>query len=292
MNYLIKNDFYTVTVSSTGAEVTSIRNKDGLELLWQNPWNEGWQNHAPLLFPFCGRLKDAEFICKGKAYPMTIHGFAPSSEFTLVSQTETSITLVLESNDKTRAMFPFDFKFTASYRISGDEISLFVTVENTGDETLPYMFGWHPGFVLPTDRGQDIEDYAVKFKNKKEITRRLSTDDYTVPAKHVKYPTPNSEYKLCENEIYECDTMVFFDTGTELKLTADGHPYALDMSYSDNLPVLCIWKMPKHEAKYICLEPWSHAVSRGEDSNVLEKRDMSRLPVGEKEEYFYKIRFS
>ncbi len=292
MNYSIKNEFYTLTVSSVGAEAVSIKNKDGLELLWQNPWNEGWQKHAPLLFPFCGRLKDAEFICKGKVYPMTIHGFALSSEFKLSELTDTSITLVLESNDETRAMFPFDFKFTASYTLSADEISLFVTVENTGDETLPYMFGWHPGFVLPTDRGQDIEDYAVKFKNKTELTRIISTDDYSVPAQLVKYPTPKSEYKLCESQIYECDTMVFRDTGTEICLEADGHPFRLDICYSDNLPVLCIWKMPRHDAKYICIEPWSHSVYRGKDSNVIETRNMARLPVGEKEDYFYKIKFS
>jgi len=292
MNYTIKNSFYTLTASSMGAEAVSIKNAVGRELLWQNPWQEGWQRHAPLLFPFCGRLKDATYYANGKSYPMTIHGFAPTSEFKLIKATDDTLVFQLEASDATRAIYPYDFRLTASYKLLGDEISLSVTVENTGDEELPFMFGWHPGFVLFTDEGQDIEDYAVKFKNRHELTRIIAEDNYDIPPLQVKYPTPKSEYKLCESQIYECDTMVFCDTGTDVTLEADGHPYKLEMSYSENLPVLCIWKMARHEAKYICIEPWSQAVYRGEDSNVMEKRTMTRLAAGKKEDYFYKIRFS
>ena len=154
------------------------------------------------------------------------------------------------------------------------------------------MFGWHPGFVLFTDNGQDIEDYEVRFKDKTELTRALPSSDYAIPSELVKYPIPTGAYKLCEKEIYDCDTMVFRNSGTELTLSAQGYPYKLEMSYSDNLPVLCIWKMPMNEAKYICIEPWSHSVYRGERSNDLAVKDMTRLAPNGKENYFYKIKFS
>ena len=291
MNFILKNDFYEATVSSLGAELVSLKNKNGAELLWQNPETVGWQRHAPLLFPFCGRLKDSEFIYRGKAYPMTIHGFASTTEFTAEKISETEITLVMKSDEKTREIFPFDFLFSATYSLDGERINLSVKIENTGRDILPYVFGWHPGFNLPTDNGQDINDYAVKFRDKNEVKRILFKSDLSIPSTEVDYPLSNGEYKLCEEEIYKVDTMVFREVGTAVTLYAEGHPFALDMSWSDNLDVLCIWKMPKSEAKYICLEPWTHHTARGERSNDIDVRPMIRLESGKSETYEYSLKF-
>ena len=292
MNYILKNEFYEATVSSLGAELISLKSKDGKELLWHNPEANGWQRHAPLLFPFCGRLKDSEFIYKGKAYPMAIHGFASTTEFALVNRSDSEITLSMSSNEETKAIFPFDFLFTATYTLDFDKINLSVTVKNTGKEVLPYVFGWHPGFNLPTENGQDINDYAVKFSGKSEVKRVLFQGDLSIPSTVVDYPLTNGEYKLSEEEIYKVDTMVFKEVGTKVKLYAEGHPFALDMSWTDNLDVLCIWKMPKSEAKYICLEPWTHHTARGERSNDIEVRPMIRLEGGKSENYEYSLKFS
>ena len=292
MNYTLKNDFYEATVSSLGAELVSLKNENGTELLWHNPEASGWQRHAPLLFPFCGRLKDSEFIYRGKAYPMTIHGFASTTEFIPEKVSETEISFVMKSNDETRAIYPFDFTFTATYTLDGDKVNLKVKIENVGEETLPYVFGWHPGFNLPIENGQDINDYAVKFKDKNEVKRVLFQSDLSIPSMVVDYPLTNGEYKLSEEEIYKVDTMVFKEVGTGVKLYADGHPFLLDMSWSDNLDVLCIWKMPKSEAKYICLEPWTHHTARGERSNDIDVRPMIRLESGKSETYSYSLKFS
>ena len=292
MEYTLKNEFYEATVSTLGAELTSLKNKDGRELLWHNPETSGWQRHAPLLFPFCGRLKDSEFIYRGKAYPMTIHGFASTTEFTVKAVSEREIVLVMKSDEITREIFPFDFLFTAVYSLEGDRVNLKVTVENTGSEILPYVFGWHPGFNLPTEDGQDINDYAVKLDGRSEVKRILFKSDLSIPSTEVSYPLQNGEYRLSEKEIYEVDTMVFRNVGTKVKLYAEGHPFLLDMSWSDNLDVLCIWKMPKSDAKYICLEPWTHHTARGERSNDIEVRPMIRLESGKSESYEYTLKFS
>ena len=292
MIYTLKNEFYELSVDTLGAEMVSLKNADGKELLWQNNLGTGWANHAPLLFPFCGRLKDGEYLYKGQAFPMKIHGFAMRSEFSLFEMDEKKLVFLLSSNEETREIYPFDFKFYAVYSLSGDKITLKVRVENTGSEPLPYMFGWHPGFMLPSDEGQDIEDYAVKFDNKNEVTRVHFTSDLMVPGRLLPFETPNSEYKLNEEDIYSHDTVVLRDVGTSVTLKADGHPFELKMSWTDNLPVLCIWKMPRNEAKYICLEPWSHTTARGEGCNDIEVRPMNRLGAGASHEYEYTLKFS
>lgn len=292
MNYTLKNDFYEITFSTLGAEMISLKACDGRELLWQNTLGSGWSNHAPLLFPFCGRLKDAQYFYRGEAYPMQIHGFASRWEFELGEKSDEKIVFLLSSDEKTREIYPFDFKFTAAYTLSGDKITLTVNVENTGSEILPYVFGWHPGFVLPCELGQDIEDYAIKFENKKEVTRVYFTSDLSVPARLVPYPIKNSEYKLNEEDIYSHDTVIFRDAGNKIRLAADGYPYELSMEWTENLPVLCIWKIPRNEAKFVCIEPWTHTTARGDGCNDIEVRPMNRLGIGETDTYQYTLKFS
>ena len=259
--------------------------------MWQNTLGEGWADHAPILFPFAGRLKNAEYFYRGNTYKMQIHGFARVSDYSLKLAGDKNLVLYLKSNDETKKIYPFDFKLTVSYKLVGKKIKLSVCVENTGEEVLPYAFGWHPGFILPTDEGQDIEDYAVKFKNKTTLTRALTVGTVDDERLFEEYPLKNGEYKLNEKEIYDCDTMIFLDAGNEVTLKAKGHPYKLKMTWSDNLPVLCLWKIAKSEAKFICIEPWTHLVARGKGANDLEARPMNRLAPGASDCYEYSIGF-
>jgi galactose mutarotase-like enzyme len=74
MNHTLSNDSISASVSAAGAELISLKNAQGLELLWQA--GPVWPRHAPILFPIVGRLKNDELQHQGKLYPMTQHGFA------------------------------------------------------------------------------------------------------------------------------------------------------------------------------------------------------------------------
>ena len=61
MIYFIENDYLFVKVSSRGAELTSIKNKDnGVEYLWQGD-EKYWAGQAPVMFPICGRLYEGKY---------------------------------------------------------------------------------------------------------------------------------------------------------------------------------------------------------------------------------------
>ena len=75
MQATIHNEFLTLTVDTHGAEAVSLKNAAGEELLWQaDP--AVWKRHAPILFPWTGKLPGGTFEAKGKTYKGGQHGFA------------------------------------------------------------------------------------------------------------------------------------------------------------------------------------------------------------------------
>ena len=292
MNYVIKNLHYTLTVSDLGAEIISLKSNTGTELIWQSPNEKLWNGHAPLLFPVCGQLKDKSYIYCGKKYDMSGHGFAKKSVFTPILINETKIVLSIKSNKETREIYPFDFTLTATYELDGNRVLFSAIVKNDGDVVLPYMFGWHPGFVLPSDKGQKIEDYKLKFSDCKNVSWTPLQHTCFARPYGEDYPLVDSAYRLCEKEIYENDTMIFSNCKNSVRLAADVHPFSLDMTWSDNLPYLCVWKAPYESAKFICLEPWTGTPNDGEAEENFETRKMERLSPNDVATYSYTLKFS
>jgi len=61
-------------IQTQGAQIASFRGADGQERIWQaDP--AVWAQHAPVLFPVCGSVRDGRILIDGEAYPMTKHGF-------------------------------------------------------------------------------------------------------------------------------------------------------------------------------------------------------------------------
>lgn len=290
MNCSIKNEYYTITVSSVGAELISIKANDGFEYLWQNP-GEFWDSHAPLLFPACGRLKNQRYTYRGTEYEMGLHGFLKDMNFAIATREGSHITMTFSSNEESRKIYPFDFTAIADYELRGEEIIFTFKVTNTGRETMPYMFGWHPGFNLPAGENLDINDYKVYVGDVKELNRFPLENFPFASSVSQKYPIKDGAYQLSEDEIYKNDTMIFTGHENIAILYADNHPFKIEFKWSDNLPYLCIWKDEYNAAKFLCLEPWSDIpFYTPEETENFDVRVMSRLDVGKTETYSYSIK--
>src|SRR5882724_10778625 len=110
------------TIKANGAELCSLRNADGLELLWQA--GPEWARQSPVLFPIVGRVKNDEYRHRGKTYLMKQHGFARDFRFDWVEQGATSCRLALVDNDTTRAIYPFAFRLEISYAVENADLKL------------------------------------------------------------------------------------------------------------------------------------------------------------------------
>ena len=83
MQYTIKNTHLSLTVDSLGAQMTSIKNEAGEEMLWQAD-KSVWGYHAPMLFPWVGKMKEGKFFVEGEEFAAANHGFIRNVEHTLV----------------------------------------------------------------------------------------------------------------------------------------------------------------------------------------------------------------
>ena len=152
MLHTIENDYLKVTVSDHGAELTSVYDKaQDFERIWcADP--AVWNRHAPVLFPFVGKVKDGAYHYNGNTYAMkTQHGFARDAEFTCIEETTDSITHKLVYSDETLEIYPFEFELLITHRFDAENPRLLhVTwaVKNLGSDEMLYSIGGHPGFQI------------------------------------------------------------------------------------------------------------------------------------------------
>ena len=91
--HVLENDVLKITVADRGAELTSVRDKEnGCERIWTGE-PAIWNRHAPILFPFVGKVKGGRYRTGGKEYPMpTQHGFARDMRFACTEEAPDRIT--------------------------------------------------------------------------------------------------------------------------------------------------------------------------------------------------------
>lgn len=281
MEYTIENDFLRVRVQSKGAEPCSVVKKEsGEELLWQaDP--AVWGRHAPILFPYCGRLKDGVFTHKGVSYEGGQHGFARDMEHTLTEQSTDCITLCLEANVRTMEKYPFAFKLFSTFRLSGETLHHSIRVENDSGEEMPFGFGYHPAFACPFDAQHKTEDYVLRFDTPESpVVIETGETDGLVTGETRVYFENETDIPLCDG-MFDHDSTCFSglrsrtlslvekDTGRRVSVEIEGFPYVL------------MWSAPG-PIRYVCIEPWHGLPDARTATGVwLEKPHTVRLAPGE-----------
>lgn len=109
----------------------------------------------PLLLP-ANRTENARFSFAGKEYALplneplrnnSIHGALHSAAFQVERITENSVVTSLEN---TGEWYPFPFRITIEDTLSETGLTRDLTLENTGEVTMPYTLAYHIAFVEPS----------------------------------------------------------------------------------------------------------------------------------------------
>ncbi len=166
----IFNDYLEATFRTTGAELVSLkRNSDDREFIWQaDP--DHWGRHAPILFPFVGKLKNDSYQYQGQTYKMNQHGFARDMEFNLIDQEKEFIRFSFTSIDQTLKVYPFRFELIISYRLEENSLIVACEVKNLESPDLYFSIGAHPAFNCPLVQGEVRSDYWLEFEKAENHT--------------------------------------------------------------------------------------------------------------------------
>jgi galactose mutarotase-like enzyme len=274
----------TATIKSGGAELCSLQNAAGVELLWQA--GPAWPRHAPILFPIVGRLKNDELHHDGKTYPMTQHGFTRDLPFDWIEQGPQSCTLQLEDSTATRSRYPFAFRLAVTYTVKENRLEVTFALTNSGDVVLPASIGAHPAFNWPLAAGRPKESYTVAFSNQETAPIRRLKNGLLRAAPE---PTPIAGNTLALSELLFDDDAIILDrpASTAVRYAAATGP-SIEVSWQ-GFRELGLWSK-LGGAAFLCIEPWRGFASPAEfDGEFADKPGVMHLGPGETNRLMYCI---
>lgn len=203
----------------------------------------------PILFPICGNLPNNIYTYKGEQYTLKQHGFARDLPWEVTNQVTNdlvALTLVLNSNDQTRAVYPFDFQLAFTYQLKGNTLEIQQRYTNHSTEPIPFSTGLHPYFFTSDKTKLEFEIPASQYQD--QITKEVHPFSGT-------FDLSRDEIDVAFRQVNGSSASVT-DTGRRLKVT---------LSYSDLYSTLVFWTVKGKD--YYCLEPWSaprNALNTGE----------------------------
>lgn len=273
MNYRICAGDLSAEISSSGAELVSVKDNGGNEYIWTA--EDVWKRHAPLLFPFVCNTASKKYTVDGREYALSNHGFARDSEFTVTDKGEDFVTMTLSASDKTKEKYPFDFLLTVTYRVSGNRLSQEMKVKNTGSGEMYFFIGGHPGFLCPftADRDSTFEDYDVVYEKPETVIQQLPGGDVTVLDNGTTVPVTRELFK---NDVFLKDK----PASSKISLVSRKSGRSVTVSY-DRSGCIAVWSPYDDRAGFVCLEPWAAAPVYCCDTEELTKMPhVKRLAAG------------
>ncbi len=291
MLYIIENDKLRVKISSLGAELQSIRRlEDDTEYLWQADPTY-WGKRATNIFPVCGKMQDGKYTYNGKTYELLIHGFAKLYEWTVVRQETTALTLRLTDTEETLAVYPFRFSVEMTYALHDDALSVTIIVHNLDEKDLIFAVGAHPGFNIPLNPGEEYDDYFIEFDEDCQPQRMRISAAGLFTGETAPYPLENNRILRLHHRLFDNDAVALQGAVKGLTVRSETGARCIHFSYPD-MNYLLIWHMPKTDAPYVCIEPWtSHPGMDGKIEDLTEKHAMTTLKPQGIYRNVYTIRF-
>lgn len=244
---------YTLTDDSAESKLEVVPERGGIITGWQVKGKEilyldaeRFANPAlsvrggiPILFPICGNLPNNTYTYQNQAYTLKQHGFARDAVWVVsdqVTEDKASLTLNFESNEETRAVYPFDFKLAFSYTIKGNSLEIFQRYTNLSEETMPFCTGLHPYFLTPDKSQLRFEIPALQYIDQIKQTKH---------SYHGHFDLNPDELDLVFPQI----------TGLAANFTDNSRQLRVTVSYSSAYSTLVFWTIKGKD--YCCIEPWS-----------------------------------
>lgn len=272
----IENELLAVSIDLKGAELQSVYLKQHqLEYLWSGD-AAFWGKKSPVLFPIVGGLKNNQYSFKNKSYSLGRHGFARDKHFILLAQTTDSASFLIEADEETIKVYPFQFRFIVKYHLNNNQLICTYEVENTGTEEMFFSVGAHPAFKVPLTTDTKYNDWYLEFEKTENTAIWPLSADGLIEANSTPYLINTNKLPL-KKELFYGDALVFKNLASEtISIKSDSSTHGLTMQFND-FPFYGIWSAK--DADFVCLEPWfGIADSVNHNSLLIEKEGINVLP--------------
>ena len=244
----LKNEALAICVAEMGAELQSIKDREGREYMWQA--GEQWPRHSPILFPIVCSVNNNTYVVDGKEYHLPRHGFARDTQFTVISQTGEKVTLALHDTDETLQVYPYHFNLAVTYRLEGNKVHVIWHVENTDTREIHFQIGGHPAFNVPGGKLEGL----VKLDNEEPLDVLKSYADGSHDMVEIPLEADRGVMEI-NNNFFRNDSVKIHKSQTRRAMLMDinGKP-AVTVDYK--APVCAFWSPYGKQAPFVCIEPW------------------------------------
>ncbi|WP_394405009.1 aldose 1-epimerase family protein [Streptococcus sp. 20-1249] len=291
MKYTLENQDLIVTFDSLGGQLTSIKNHEGLEYLWQaDP--QYWAGQAPVLFPICGSLRNNTAQTEdGQTIRMPRHGIVRKREFVLEKQTDSEIIFSITADQEMLAQYPFAFKLFLQYQLVGQQIQVNYIVNNLEKRPIPIFIGGHPAFNCPLDKSLQFEDYMIEFEQeeRKELPSPI-LEKGLLDRENRQVLDFDRRHIALTHDLFSEDALVFDHAQSkEVTLRSSKSPHSVTLICQDFANIL-VWSAKG--GPFIALEPTSGASTFMDEDDIFEHKDNVRMiPAQDSAFYSYQLRF-
>ena len=262
MIYTIKNDKTEVKINSLGAEVRSVIH-NGRERAWQNKTGE-WSGCAILLFPFAGFNR---LVYDGVDFGIQKHGFCRNEEFELIEANNDNITFVLKSNERTKAVYPYNFEFFVKYALVENGYEVSYTIKNTSENEIPIACGGHESFALDNE----VENYYVEFENEESFDFLLHNAGGMLTGEKINHGV--GKILPLEKDFTDNSATVILGNINSRKASLyhkETKEKVVEITF-DDFSNLLLWH--PHGSKMLCIEPWQCLPSYVDEIKEFKERD-------------------
>jgi galactose mutarotase-like enzyme len=161
-------------------------------------------------------------------------------------------TLMLYSNEQTRAVYPFDFQLAFTYKIQGNILEIQQEYTNLSSEPMPFSAGFHPYFAIADKNQLELSIPAQSYQN--QITKEIHPFNGTL-----------------DFNVDEIDVAFKQITASSAAATDRDRHLQLILESDRIFSTLVFWTVKGKD--YYCLEPWTaprNAINTGEKLTILE----------------------
>ena len=248
----ISNETLKASFSTKGAELNSLINqKNEIEYIWQA--NEAhWARHAPVLFPFVGKLKNDRYVVQGHEYSLGQHGFARDREFSVRTLDEDNCSFSLKSDEESLSVYPFQFELIITYQLDDNKLRIQYEVWNHGKREMHFSIGAHPAFNCPHRPGKSRNDYSLRFEQN-ETAKKYLLDNGLFNGKTQLVLNDYNTLSISDN-LFDDDALVFKNLNSSNVTMNDGEKDMLQFDFK-GFPYLGIWSKSRN-SPFVCIEPW------------------------------------